>query len=85
MKSVALREASGLIAVVGPTRNRSHAHPAGIVRRIFRWIGTALWVSRQRQAEREIALAMGISGDHITDELERRIEEHLMRSRNFRV
>jgi hypothetical protein len=83
MKGMALP--AGSVAVVGSAQHQSCAHPVSIFRRILRWIGTAIWESRQRQTERDIALVVGGSVDHLSDELERRVQEHIMRNRNFRV
>jgi len=56
----------------------------GLLRRVFEAI--RLW--RQRQAEREIARFLGgrgsESGGHLTDEIERKLFEHLTRNSSFR-
>jgi hypothetical protein len=40
--------------------------------------------SRQRRAEREIAIYLGITTGRITDEVERRMSERLMSGSSFR-
>jgi hypothetical protein len=56
----------------------------GLLRRIFK----AIEASHERRAEREVARRLGIGlgepGEHLTDEMERRLFEHLTRNRNFR-
>jgi hypothetical protein len=79
------QDLAGSLAVVGSAQNKSDAQSLGIVRRIFNRIHTALWDSYRRRVEREIALVIGGSADHITDELERQIEEHIVRNGTFRV
>ena len=39
---------------------------------------------RQHRAEQDIAIHLGLTGGHITDEIERRISEHLMSRGGFR-
>lgn len=52
----------------------------GILRRIY----DAMIRSRQRRAERDIARMLGLTAGNLTDEIERRITEHLMRNGGFR-
>ena len=49
----------------------------GLVRRFLQW--------RQRQAEQAIAFHLGLTGGHITDEIERRMNERLFGNRSFRI
>ncbi len=53
----------------------------GLWRRIY----DAVMDARQRQTERDIARIVGQSGWHLTDDIERRITEHLTRNPNFRL
>lgn len=53
-------------------------------RGIFRRVGDAIMRSNQRRAERDIARWLGQSSGRLTDEIERRITEHLTRNGNFR-
>jgi hypothetical protein len=48
----------------------------GLVRRFLQW--------RQRQAEKAIAFHLGLTGGHITDEIERRMTERLTSGGGFR-
>jgi len=48
----------------------------GLVRRFLQW--------RQRQAEQAIAIHLGLTGGHITDEIERRMTERLTSGGGFR-
>ena len=48
-----------------------------------RWLGRFLqW--RQRRVERDIAIHLGLTGGHITDEIERRMNERLFGNGSFR-
>ena len=40
---------------------------------------------RQRRVEEDIAIHLGLSGGHITDEIERRMTERLTRGGGFRA
>ena len=51
----------------------------GRLRRIF----DAVMEARQRDAERDIRRLIGCSDGPLSDELERRITEHLMRNSSF--
>ena len=62
-------------AAQGAASNQRHS----ILGRIF----DAIMCSRQRTADRELARFLERSGGHITDEIERRMTEHLMRNTNF--
>jgi hypothetical protein len=48
----------------------------GLLRRFLQW--------RQRRAEQVIALHLGLTGGHITDEIERRMTERLTSGSGFR-
>lgn len=56
------------------------AHQPGLFRRLF----DRLLETRQRRIEQDIAIHLGITDGHITDELERRISERLMSGGGFR-
>ncbi len=58
------------------TKNQAIANKAGVLRRIF----DAVFESRQKQTDREIAsfIAQRGGGGRITDDLEREIMRHLM-------
>jgi hypothetical protein len=58
----------------------SHASKPGIIRRIVQ----AMFESRQAQADQEIARFLARSGGRFTDDMERRLTEHLL-SRNWTV
>jgi len=53
----------------------------GLWRRIY----DALMDARRRQTERDIVRIVAQSGCHLTDDIERRITEHLTRNPNFRL
>jgi hypothetical protein len=62
--------------------SNSPASKPGILRRIVQ----AMLESRQRQVDREIAHFLTRSGGRLTDDMERRLTEHLLsRSRNWTV
>jgi hypothetical protein len=50
------------------------------LRRLF----NSLLQWRQRRAEQDIAIHLGLTGGHITDEIERRMTEHLTGGSGFR-
>jgi hypothetical protein len=52
----------------------------GLWRRIF----DAIWRARERKAAREVERHFGLSGQKLTDEIERRMMESLTRNQNFR-
>lgn len=54
-------------------------HP-GPLRRLL--AGFVQW--RQRRAEQEIAIRLGLTSGRLTDEIERRMNERLFSSRSFR-
>ena len=49
-------------------------HKAGLLRRVVR----AMVESRQRQTDREIARFLAQSGGRLTDDMERRLTQHLL-------
>ena len=51
----------------------------------FRRIFDAIMEARQRDAERDIRCLIGWSDGPLSDEFERRINEHLMRNSSFTV
>lgn len=53
----------------------------GLFRRLLR--NLMQW--RQRRAEQDIAFQLGLSGGHITDEIERRLTERLIGGGGFRA
>ena len=54
---------------------------AGLFRRLLR----RFLQRRQRRAELDIAIHLGLTGGHITDEIERRISERLLSGGGFRA
>ena len=65
------------ISTTPPERRKRRSR----LRRIF----DAIIEARQRDAERDIRRLIGWSDGRLSDELERRITEHLMRNSSFRV
>ena len=59
--------------------DRSVKPQRGILRRIY----DSIILSRQRRAERDIAGFLGVTDGCLTDEIERRMNEHLMRNHGF--
>ena len=59
-----------------PAKHAAVAKKAGVLRRIF----DAIFESRQRQADREIARFLARSGGRLTDDIERQMTQHLMTS-----
>lgn len=47
-----------------------------LLRRFLQW--------RQHRVEQDIAIRLGLTGGHITDEIERRMSERLIRGGGFR-
>ncbi len=70
-------------ATAGAPASRQCGAPAPARRGLFRRIGDAIALSHQRAAEREIARRFGNPGK-LTDEIERRLFEHLTGNRGFR-
>lgn len=61
-------------------RSPRAAHQPGLFRRLLD--GFLQW--RQSRVEHDIAIHLGITDGHLTDELERRISERLMNRGGFR-
>ena len=75
--------------VAGELKHRPCGEPAPARPGLLRRVVDAIERSRQRAAERDIArvaraLGLGNPGDRLTDELERRLFEHLTGDRGFR-
>jgi hypothetical protein len=75
--------------VTGELAHRPRGEPAPAQRGLLRRVMDAIERSRQRAAERDIArvardLGLGNPGDRLTDEIERRLFEHLNGDRGFR-
>jgi hypothetical protein len=75
--------------VAGELTHRPRGEPAPARRSLLRRVIDAIERSRQRAAERDIArvardLGLGNPGDRLTDEIERRLFEHLSGDRGFR-
>ena len=60
---------------------RGVARCRGLVRRIF----DAIRQAHDRKAEREAERLLGLSGQKLTDEMERKMMERLTRNQNFRL
>jgi hypothetical protein len=52
---------------------------------LFRRLLASFLESRRLRAEQEIAMRLGITGGHITDEIERRMSERLTQGGGFRI
>ena len=75
--------------VAGELTHRPRGEPAPARRSLLRRVIDAIERSRQRAAERDIArvardLGLGSPGDRLTDEMERRLLQHLTGDRGFR-
>jgi hypothetical protein len=75
--------------VAAELTQRPRGEPAPAQRGLLRRVVDAIERSRQRAAERDIArvardLGLGNPGDRLTDEIERRLFEHLTGDRGFR-
>ena len=72
------------MSVLTNTRDFTHHRaPVSQPGRFHRMVRSFLqW--RQRRAEQDIAVRLGLTGGHITDEIERRIYAHLTRNSGFR-
>ncbi len=70
----------------GASAYRPRGEPALAQRGLLRRIVDAIALSHQRAVEREIARILGLSnpGGRLTDEIERRLFEHLTGDRGFR-
>jgi hypothetical protein len=73
--------------VAGELTHRPRGEPAPARRGLLRRVVDAIALSRQRAAERDIARVLGVSlgpDGRVTDEIERRLFQHLTGSRGFR-
>jgi hypothetical protein len=72
--------------VAGELTHRPRGQPAPARRGLLRLVVDAIERSRQRAANREIARIVGGLGpdDRLTDEMERRLLQHLTGDRGFR-
>jgi Holliday junction resolvasome RuvABC ATP-dependent DNA helicase subunit len=73
--------------VAGELTHRPRGEPAPAQRGLLRRVVDAIALSRQRAAERDIARVLGVSlgpDGRLTDEIERRLFQHLTGSRGFR-
>ena len=72
--------------VTGELAHRPRGEPAPARRGLLRRVLDAIERSRQRAANREIARIVGGLGpdDRLTDEMERRVLQHLTGDRGFR-
>ena len=75
--------------VAGELTRRPRGEPAPARRGLLRRVVDAIERSHQRAVERDIArvardLGLGNPGDRLTDEIERRLFEHLNGDRGFR-
>jgi hypothetical protein len=73
--------------VAGELTHRPRGEPAPAQRGPLRRLVGAIALSRQRAAERDIAGVLGVSlgpDGRLTDEIERRLFQHLTGSRGFR-
>jgi hypothetical protein len=72
--------------VAGELTHRPRGEPAPARRGLLRRVLDAIERSRQRAADREIARIVGGLGpdDRLTDEMERRVLQHLTGDRGFR-
>ena len=52
--------------------------------RVFRRLLSRFLQWRQRRVEQEIAIHLGLTSGHITDEIERRMNERLFSNNSFR-
>ncbi|MGB8632876.1 MAG: hypothetical protein WCD69_26460 [Xanthobacteraceae bacterium] len=73
--------------VAGASAYRPRGEPGLAQRGLLRRVIDAIERSRQRAAERDIARVLGVSlgpDDRLTDEIERRLFQHLTSNRGFR-
>ena len=73
--------------VAGELAHRPRHEPAPAQRGLRRRVVDVIALSRQRAAERDIARVLGVSlgpDGRLTDEIERRLFQHLTGSRGFR-
>ena len=76
----------GAFLAAGASAYRPRGEPAPVRRGLLRRVLDAIERSRQRAANREIARIVGGFGpdDRLTDEMERRVLQHLTGDRGFR-
>ena len=77
----------GVFLAAGASTYRPHGEPAPARRSLLRRVIDAIERSHQRAAEREIARMLGGHlgpDDRLTDEMERRLLQHLTGDRGFR-
>jgi hypothetical protein len=72
------------MSVLTHTRDFAHRRAPSSQPGSFRRLVRSFLQWRQRRAEEDIAVRLGLTGGHITDEIERRIYAHLTRSSGFR-
>ena len=65
--------------VHGTTRSAAPKPQRSILRRIY----DSMIQSRQHKAELDIARSLGVTDGNLTDGIERRMTEHLMRNHGF--
>jgi hypothetical protein len=73
--------------VAGELTHRPRGEPAPARRGLLRRVVDVIALSRQRAAERDITRVLGVSlgpDGRLTDEIERRLFQHLTGSRGFR-
>ena len=73
--------------IAGELTHRPRGEPAPARRGLLRRVVDAIERSRQRAAERDIARVLGVSlgpDSPLTDEIERRLFQHLTGNRGFR-
>jgi hypothetical protein len=70
----------------GASAYRPRGEPGRTLRSLLRRVVNAIEVSHQRAVERDIARVLGLGdpGGRLTDEIERRLFEHLTGDRGFR-
>ena len=74
------------IVAAGASAYRPRGEPGLVQRGLLRRVVDAIALSHQRAVERDIAqlLGLGNPGGRLTDEIERRLFEHLTGDRGFR-
>ena len=69
----------------GASAYRPRGEPGLAQRGLLRRVVDAIALSHQRASERDIARVLGLNpGDRLTDEIERRLLQHLTGNRGFR-
>jgi len=74
------------MSVLAPTRDFAYPRATHAIRRpgVFRRLVNSFLQWRQRRIEQDIAIHLGLTGGHITDEIERRMSERLIGRGGFR-